>query len=66
MRGAAGEDYPIFYRLGAWEDRPDGIGTVEANQPQRFNKKIELLGSVFWRITGTLEKFQCNRIIQNG
>jgi len=25
MRRAVGEDYPIFYRLGAWEDTTDGI-----------------------------------------
>jgi len=25
MRRAVGEDYPIFYRLGAWEDTADGI-----------------------------------------
>jgi 2,4-dienoyl-CoA reductase-like NADH-dependent reductase (Old Yellow Enzyme family) len=30
MRSAVGDDYPIFYRLGAWEDRPDGIQLEEA------------------------------------
>ncbi len=25
MRRAVGEHYPLFYRLGAWEDRPGGI-----------------------------------------
>jgi len=30
MRRAVGEDYPIFYRLGAWEDMPDGIKIEDA------------------------------------
>ncbi|MFC1966015.1 FAD-dependent oxidoreductase [Chloroflexota bacterium] len=30
MRRATGGDYPIFYRLGAWEDIPDGIKLDEA------------------------------------
>ena len=30
MRSAVGDDYPIFYRLGAWEDMPDGIKLEEA------------------------------------
>ncbi|MBI4596242.1 MAG: NADH:flavin oxidoreductase [Candidatus Tectomicrobia bacterium] len=30
MRRAVGEDYPLFYRLGAWEDRPNGIRLEDA------------------------------------
>jgi len=30
MRRAVGNDYPIFYRLGAWEDRADGIRLEDA------------------------------------
>jgi NADPH-dependent 2,4-dienoyl-CoA reductase/sulfur reductase-like enzyme len=30
MRSAVGDDYPIFYRLGAWEDMQDGIKLEEA------------------------------------
>lgn len=30
IRSAVGDDYPIFYRLGAWEDMPDGIKLEEA------------------------------------
>ena len=29
MRAAVGEDYPIFYRLGVWEDNPEGIKLEE-------------------------------------
>ena len=32
MRKAVGEDYPIYYRLGAWEDMPDGIKLEDAVQ----------------------------------
>lgn len=30
IRSAVGKNYPLFYRLGAWEDRPDGIKLDEA------------------------------------
>ncbi len=30
MRAAVGEDYPIFFRLGAWEDRPRGIALADS------------------------------------
>jgi len=41
MRSAVGEDYPIFYRLGAWEDRPDGIRLEEAME---FAAELEKAG----------------------
>jgi 2,4-dienoyl-CoA reductase-like NADH-dependent reductase (Old Yellow Enzyme family)/thioredoxin reductase len=30
MRTAVGDDYPIFFRIGAWEDVADGIKTEQA------------------------------------
>ncbi len=43
-----------------------GIDTEDrvyiANQSQRSNKRIELLGSVSWRITGALEKFHSQTV----
>jgi len=32
MREATGNDYPIFYRLGAWEDIPGGITLKDSTQ----------------------------------
>jgi 2,4-dienoyl-CoA reductase-like NADH-dependent reductase (Old Yellow Enzyme family)/thioredoxin reductase len=32
MRTAVGEDYPIFFRIGAWEDMADGIKIKQAVQ----------------------------------
>ncbi len=42
MRAAVGDDYPIFYRLGAWEDIPDGI-TLEDSV--RFATELEKAGA---------------------
>jgi len=41
MRTAAGDDFPIFYRLGAWENIPDGI-TLEDSA--RFAAELEKAG----------------------
>ena len=41
MRAAVGSDYPIFYRLGAWENMPDGI-TLEDSA--RFGTELEKAG----------------------
>lgn len=42
MRAAVGDDYPIFYRLGAWEDSPDGITIEESAQ---FAVELEKAGA---------------------
>ena len=42
MRAASGDDYPIFYRLGAWEDMPGGI-TVDDSV--RFAVELEKAGA---------------------
>lgn len=41
MRTAVGEDYPIFFRIGAWEDMADGIKTEQAVQ---FAAELERAG----------------------
>jgi len=41
MRAAVGDDYPIFYRLGALEDIPDGITVDDAAQ---FAAQLEKAG----------------------
>jgi 2,4-dienoyl-CoA reductase-like NADH-dependent reductase (Old Yellow Enzyme family)/thioredoxin reductase len=41
MRQAVGEHYPLFFRLGAWEDRPDGI-TIDDST--RFAVELEKAG----------------------
>jgi 2,4-dienoyl-CoA reductase-like NADH-dependent reductase (Old Yellow Enzyme family)/thioredoxin reductase len=41
MRNAVGEDYPIFFRVGAWEDMADGIKTEHAVQ---FAAELERSG----------------------
>jgi 2,4-dienoyl-CoA reductase-like NADH-dependent reductase (Old Yellow Enzyme family)/thioredoxin reductase len=40
-RAAVGEDYPIFFRVGAWEDMVDGIKTKQAVQ---FAAELERAG----------------------
>ncbi len=40
-RAAAGDDFPIFYRLGVWEDLPDGIVTDHSVQ---FAVELEKAG----------------------
>jgi NADPH-dependent 2,4-dienoyl-CoA reductase/sulfur reductase-like enzyme len=40
-RAAVGEDYPIFFRVGAWEDMADGIRTKQA---VRFAAELERAG----------------------
>jgi len=40
-RAAVGENYPIFFRLGAWEDMADGIKIEEA---VRFATELEKAG----------------------
>ena len=42
MRAAVSDDYPIFYRLGAWEDIADGI-TVDDSA--RFAAELEKAGA---------------------
>jgi 2,4-dienoyl-CoA reductase-like NADH-dependent reductase (Old Yellow Enzyme family)/thioredoxin reductase len=41
MRQAVGEHYPLFFRLGAWEDRPGGI-TIEDST--KFAVELERAG----------------------
>jgi NADPH-dependent 2,4-dienoyl-CoA reductase/sulfur reductase-like enzyme len=41
MRQAVGEHYPLFFRLGAWEDRPGGI-TIEDST--KFAVELEKAG----------------------
>ena len=41
MRTAVGGDYPIFFRIGAWEDMANGIKTEQAVQ---FATKLERAG----------------------
>ncbi|UCB42478.1 MAG: FAD-dependent oxidoreductase [Dehalococcoidales bacterium] len=41
IRSAIGSDFPIFYRLGAWEDIPDGITT---NDSAQFAAELEKAG----------------------
>jgi len=41
MRTAVGEDYPIFFRIGAWEDMANGIKTEQAVQ---FAVELEQAG----------------------
>jgi len=41
MRTAVGEDYPIFFRVGAWEDMENGIKTEQAVQ---FAVELEQAG----------------------
>jgi len=41
-RAAVGEDYPIFFRVGAWEDMAEGIKTDEAVQ---FASELEKAGA---------------------
>jgi len=40
-RAAVGPDYPIFFRIGAWEDRPGGITTADS---ARFAAELEKAG----------------------
>ncbi|MGB2854885.1 MAG: FAD-dependent oxidoreductase, partial [Dehalococcoidia bacterium] len=42
MRATVGDDYPIFYRLGAWEDIPGGITLDESAQ---FAIELEKAGT---------------------
>ncbi|HEY31880.1 MAG TPA: FAD-dependent oxidoreductase [Dehalococcoidia bacterium] len=42
IRAAVGDDFPIFYRLGAWEDIPDGITT---NDSAQFAVELEKAGA---------------------
>lgn len=42
MRAASGTDYPIFYRLGAWEDMAQGITLDESG---RFASELEKVGA---------------------
>lgn len=42
MRAAVGDDYPIFYRLGAWEDIADGITLEDSAQ---FAGELEKAGA---------------------
>jgi len=42
MRAAVGNDYPIFYRLGAWEDIPSGITVDDSTQ---FAAELEKAGA---------------------
>jgi len=42
MRTAVGEDYPIFFRIGAWEDMANGIKTEQAVQ---FAVELERAGA---------------------
>jgi len=42
MHQAVGDDYPIFYRLGAWEDIPGGI---TLNESARFAAELEKAGA---------------------
>lgn len=42
MRAAVGEKFPIFYRLGAWEDIPGGITVEESAQ---FAAQLEKAGA---------------------
>ena len=41
IRSAVGDDYPVFYRLGAWEDIPGGI-TLDESVP--FAVELEKAG----------------------
>jgi len=41
MRTVVGEDYPVFFRVGAWEDMADGIKTEQAIQ---FAAELERAG----------------------
>jgi 2,4-dienoyl-CoA reductase-like NADH-dependent reductase (Old Yellow Enzyme family)/thioredoxin reductase len=41
MRQAVGEHYPLFFRLGAWEDRPDSI-TIDDST--KFGVELEKAG----------------------
>ncbi len=41
MRQAVGEHYPLFFRLGAWEDRPDGITIDDSTE---FAVELERAG----------------------
>jgi len=41
IRAAVGDDYPIFYRIGAWEDIPEGITTSDSAQ---FAAELEKAG----------------------
>ena len=41
IRSAVDDDFPIFYRLGAWEDIPDGITTDDST---RFAIELEKAG----------------------
>jgi NADPH-dependent 2,4-dienoyl-CoA reductase/sulfur reductase-like enzyme len=41
VRTAVGEDYPIFFRIGAWEDMADGIKTKQA---VKFAAELESAG----------------------
>jgi 2,4-dienoyl-CoA reductase-like NADH-dependent reductase (Old Yellow Enzyme family)/thioredoxin reductase len=42
IRSAVGNDYPIFYRLGAWEDLPNGITVEDSAQ---FAARLEKVGA---------------------
>ena len=42
IRSAVGDDFPVFYRLGAWEDIPDGITT---NDSAQFAAELEKAGA---------------------
>lgn len=42
IRSAVGDDFPIFYRLGAWEDIADGITTDDST---RFAVELEKAGA---------------------
>jgi 2,4-dienoyl-CoA reductase-like NADH-dependent reductase (Old Yellow Enzyme family)/thioredoxin reductase len=42
IRSSVGDDFPIFYRLGAWEDIPDGITTDDS---ARFAAELEKAGA---------------------
>jgi len=42
IRSAVGDDFPIFYRLGAWEDIPDGI---TGDDSTRFAVELEKAGA---------------------
>ncbi len=42
MRSAVGDDYPIFYRLGAWENIPNGITVEDSAQ---FAVRLEKTGA---------------------
>jgi len=41
MRQAVGENYPLLFRLGAWEDRPDGVNIDDST---KFAVELEKAG----------------------